>query len=80
MFSVVLLEERQKMAEKRVAVIGAGTAGIASVKTCLEHGLKPVCFEQSDDFGKVITDFSFLISIRKLKPELKPETQYRTDC
>ncbi|XP_071110353.1 flavin-containing monooxygenase 5-like [Haliotis cracherodii] len=39
------------MAGLRVAVIGSGVAGLASVKSCLEEGLEPVCFEQHSDIG-----------------------------
>ncbi|KAM7293483.1 flavin-containing monooxygenase 5 [Ixodes scapularis] len=35
----------------RVAVIGAGPSGLTAAKTCLESGLDPVVFEQSDDLG-----------------------------
>lgn len=37
----------------RVAVIGAGTSGLASVKACIEGGLEPVCFERGHDIGGV---------------------------
>lgn len=37
----------------RVAVIGAGTSGLASVKACAEEGLEPVCFERGHDIGGV---------------------------
>ncbi|XP_051501583.1 flavin-containing monooxygenase 5-like [Myxocyprinus asiaticus] len=36
---------------KRVAVIGGGTSGLASIKCCLDEGLEPVCFESSNDIG-----------------------------
>lgn len=36
---------------RRVAVVGGGASGLASVKCCLDEGLEPVCFESSDDFG-----------------------------
>ncbi|XP_056671499.1 flavin-containing monooxygenase 1 [Monodelphis domestica] len=36
---------------KRVAIIGAGVSGLASIKCCLEEGLEPTCFERSDDIG-----------------------------
>ncbi|XP_012694854.2 dimethylaniline monooxygenase [N-oxide-forming] 2-like [Clupea harengus] len=36
---------------RRVAVIGAGSGGLVSIKCCLDEGLKPVCFESSDDIG-----------------------------
>uniref|UniRef100_UPI0037E8FF3D dimethylaniline monooxygenase [N-oxide-forming] 2-like n=1 Tax=Semicossyphus pulcher TaxID=241346 RepID=UPI0037E8FF3D len=35
----------------RVAVIGAGSSGLACVKVCVDEGLRPVCFESSDDIG-----------------------------
>ncbi|XP_067273302.1 si:dkey-239i20.4 [Pseudorasbora parva] len=36
---------------KRVAVIGAGSSGLTSIKCCLDEGLEPVCFESSDGIG-----------------------------
>ncbi|XP_030627720.1 dimethylaniline monooxygenase [N-oxide-forming] 2 [Chanos chanos] len=36
---------------KRVAVIGAGSSGLACIKCCVDEGLEPVCFESSDDIG-----------------------------
>lgn len=36
---------------RRVAVIGGGSSGLASIKCCLDEGLEPVCFESSDDIG-----------------------------
>ncbi|KAI1892029.1 hypothetical protein AGOR_G00149780 [Albula goreensis] len=42
--------ERNTMA-RRVAVIGAGCAGLTSIKCCLDEGLEPVCFESSNDIG-----------------------------
>ena len=52
-----------------VAVIGAGLAGIAAVKSSLDEGLNPTCFEQDNQIGtlllKVITkytdQFSFFV-------------------
>ncbi|XP_054836065.1 dimethylaniline monooxygenase [N-oxide-forming] 4-like [Eublepharis macularius] len=38
------------MAQK-VAIIGAGVSGLASIKCCLDEGLEPTCFERSDDIG-----------------------------
>ncbi|KAG8436656.1 hypothetical protein GDO86_007667 [Hymenochirus boettgeri] len=37
----------------KVAVIGAGTSGLTSIKCCLDENLEPVCFERSDDIGGV---------------------------
>lgn len=36
---------------RRVAVIGGGSSGLVCIKTCLDEGLEPVCFESSDDIG-----------------------------
>ncbi|XP_038855462.1 flavin-containing monooxygenase 5-like isoform X2 [Salvelinus namaycush] len=36
---------------QRVAVIGAGPSGLTSIKSCLDEGLEPTCFESSDDIG-----------------------------
>ncbi|NXT67075.1 FMO4 monooxygenase, partial [Chaetops frenatus] len=38
---------------RRVAVIGAGAGGLASVKCCLDEGLEPTCFESSEDMGGI---------------------------
>lgn len=38
---------------RRVAVIGAGSSGLACVKACLDEGLEPVCFERGHDLGGV---------------------------
>ncbi|KAM8929989.1 dimethylaniline monooxygenase [N-oxide-forming] 2-like [Pelodytes ibericus] len=37
----------------KVAIIGAGSSGLAAVKSCLEEGLDPTCFERSEDIGGV---------------------------
>ncbi|XP_036879875.2 flavin-containing monooxygenase 5-like [Manis javanica] len=39
------------MPGKRIAVIGAGVSGLGAIKICLEEGLQPTCFEESDDIG-----------------------------
>ncbi|XP_031431112.1 flavin-containing monooxygenase 5-like [Clupea harengus] len=36
---------------RTVAVIGAGPSGLACIKSCLDEGLEPTCFESSDDMG-----------------------------
>uniref|UniRef100_A0A803TCS8 Flavin-containing monooxygenase n=1 Tax=Anolis carolinensis TaxID=28377 RepID=A0A803TCS8_ANOCA len=38
---------------KTVAIVGAGPSGLASLKCCLDEGLKPTCFERSDDIGGI---------------------------
>ncbi|XP_077995057.1 flavin-containing monooxygenase 1-like [Glandiceps talaboti] len=35
----------------RVAVIGAGVAGLTAIKSCLEENLDPVCYERHDKLG-----------------------------
>ncbi len=35
----------------RVAIIGAGACGLPAIKSCLEEGLEPVCFERRDRVG-----------------------------
>ncbi|NXF44956.1 FMO3 monooxygenase, partial [Oceanites oceanicus] len=36
---------------RRVAVVGAGVSGLAATKCCLDEGLDPTCFEQSEGIG-----------------------------
>ena len=36
---------------RRVAVIGAGPSGLASIKSCKEYGLDVVCLERSNSLG-----------------------------
>ncbi|XP_056379257.1 flavin-containing monooxygenase 5-like [Hyla sarda] len=36
---------------KKVAVIGAGASGLVAIKSCVEEGLEPTCFERSEDIG-----------------------------
>ena len=35
----------------KIAIIGAGVSGLASIKCCLDEGLEPVCFEKSSSIG-----------------------------
>ncbi|CAG8724664.1 7961_t:CDS:10 [Dentiscutata erythropus] len=39
------------MAKPRVAIIGAGSSGLASLKQCLADDLDPICFEQTSYVG-----------------------------
>lgn len=39
------------MPGKKIAVIGAGVSGLGALKSCLEEGLEPTCFEESSDIG-----------------------------
>ncbi|KAJ8388454.1 hypothetical protein AAFF_G00133300 [Aldrovandia affinis] len=45
------LRDNKDSMVRRVAVIGAGPSGLSSIKSCLDDGLQPVCFESSDDIG-----------------------------
>ncbi|XP_040263057.1 dimethylaniline monooxygenase [N-oxide-forming] 2-like [Bufo bufo] len=40
-----------KIMVKTVAIIGAGISGLGAIKACVEEGLEPTCFEQSNDIG-----------------------------
>jgi NADPH-dependent glutamate synthase beta subunit-like oxidoreductase len=42
---------QETMGVKKIAVIGAGVSGLGAIKSCLEKGLEPVCFENSNDIG-----------------------------
>ena len=35
-------------------IIGAGSSGLSAIKSCLEEGLEPVCFEMEDFIGGFI--------------------------
>ncbi|XP_002740302.1 flavin-containing monooxygenase 5-like [Saccoglossus kowalevskii] len=39
------------MVIRKVAVIGAGASGLSAIKSCLEEGLEPICFEKGTDIG-----------------------------
>lgn len=45
------MEDIPTNANKRIAIIGAGSSGLTSIKCCLDEGLRPVCFEMSEDIG-----------------------------
>lgn len=51
---------------QRVAVVGAGVSGLAATKCCLEEGLEPTCFEQSENVGGLwyytVSGFGCLVS------------------
>ncbi|XP_070549461.1 dimethylaniline monooxygenase [N-oxide-forming] 2-like [Ptychodera flava] len=49
--------------KQRVAIVGAGVAGLVSIKSCLEEaGLEPTCFERHDKLG----------GVWNYSPELRP--------
>ncbi|EDO32019.1 predicted protein [Nematostella vectensis] len=35
----------------KVAIIGSGASGLVSMKSCIDEGIEPVCFEQEDSIG-----------------------------
>ncbi|XP_042322006.1 dimethylaniline monooxygenase [N-oxide-forming] 4 isoform X2 [Sceloporus undulatus] len=35
----------------KVAIVGAGVSGLASIKCCLNEGLEPICFEKTGGIG-----------------------------
>lgn len=39
------------MEKKKVAIIGAGLAGLVTIKSCLEEGMEVLAFEKSDQLG-----------------------------
>ena len=45
--------KKLRMAVQNVAIIGCGVSGLTSIKSCIDSGLKPTCFEQQPSFGGV---------------------------
>lgn len=39
------------MTKKKVCVVGAGVAGLTSVKNSLDYDFEPICFEKDEDLG-----------------------------
>ncbi|XP_024899696.1 dimethylaniline monooxygenase [N-oxide-forming] 3 isoform X3 [Pteropus alecto] len=60
---------------KKVAIIGAGISGLASIRCCLEEGLEPTCFERSNDVGG-LWKFSTLVSSIKKCPSFRVTGQW----
>ncbi len=58
--------------KKRVAVVGAGPAGVVAAQTLIERGHKVDLFEKSDSVGGVLK----LASLAKFKYELKNYVEY----
>ncbi|KFQ40943.1 Dimethylaniline monooxygenase [N-oxide-forming] 1, partial [Mesitornis unicolor] len=53
----------------RVAVVGAGVSGLTATKCCLDEGLEPTCFEQSQDIGGL---WRYTEHIEANRPSLYP--------
>ncbi len=53
LFERIFARPERLVGVKRVAVIGAGWAGLYAIKWLKELGLEPVCFEASNDIGGV---------------------------
>ncbi|NXL64084.1 FMO1 monooxygenase, partial [Chordeiles acutipennis] len=56
-------------ARMRVAVVGAGVSGLTATKCCLDEGLEPTCFEQSQDIGGL---WRYTEHIEASRPSLYP--------
>lgn len=44
-------EQKRLLFTMKIAIIGAGVSGLVSIKSCLDEGLEPVCFEKSEEIG-----------------------------
>nr|XP_009937596.1 PREDICTED: LOW QUALITY PROTEIN: dimethylaniline monooxygenase [N-oxide-forming] 1 [Opisthocomus hoazin] len=53
----------------RVAVVGAGISGLTATKCCLDEGLEPTCFEQSQDLRRL---WRYTENIEAVQPSLCP--------
>ncbi|XP_044528987.1 dimethylaniline monooxygenase [N-oxide-forming] 1 isoform X1 [Gracilinanus agilis] len=60
---------------KRVAIIGAGVSGLTSIKSCLEEGLEPTCFERSGDIGG-LWQFTTIVCNVKKRPDFATSGQW----
>ncbi|XP_025069385.1 dimethylaniline monooxygenase [N-oxide-forming] 5-like isoform X3 [Alligator sinensis] len=49
--SCLFFPRQLTMAKKRVAIIGGGSSGLCAIKSCLDEGMEPVCFERTNDIG-----------------------------
>ncbi|XP_074008830.1 flavin-containing monooxygenase 3-like isoform X2 [Numenius arquata] len=60
---------------RRVAVVGAGVSGLAATKCCLEEGLEPTCFEQSENIGG-LWHYTTLVTKVKKRPDFSVTGQW----
>ncbi|XP_022363880.1 dimethylaniline monooxygenase [N-oxide-forming] 2 isoform X2 [Enhydra lutris kenyoni] len=67
--------------EKKVAVIGAGVSGLVSLKCCVDEGLVPTCFEQTEDIGGLWRFKTTVLSVKK-HPDFSSSGQWEvvTEC
>ena len=47
------LDGRETADMNTVAIIGAGAAGLTAIKSCVDEGLRPTCYERSGELGGV---------------------------
>ncbi|XP_041373298.1 dimethylaniline monooxygenase [N-oxide-forming] 2-like [Gigantopelta aegis] len=67
---------------RRVAIIGAGVSGLTALKSCLEEGLEPVCFERCGEIGGMwnTDDNSFSSSSPMIYTSLVSNTSKMMTC
>ena len=55
--------------QKQIAVVGAGVSGVVAVKSCVEAGMVPTCYELTADIGGVwnVDDASGMKRVRVTK-------------
>ena len=49
------IRDRIKLNGKRVAIIGAGPAGLACADVLVRHGVQPVVFDRHPEIGGLLT-------------------------
>ncbi|XP_041373828.1 dimethylaniline monooxygenase [N-oxide-forming] 2-like [Gigantopelta aegis] len=66
----------------QVAIIGAGVSGLTALKSCLEEGLEPVCFERCEEIGGMwyADDNMYPSSSPKPYPSLVTNTSKMMSC
>ncbi|QIQ21733.1 FAD-dependent oxidoreductase [Zophobihabitans entericus] len=76
-----------EMTGKRVAIIGAGPAGLACADVLIRHGVTPVVFDRNPEIGGLLTfgipafklDKDILINRRRIFTEMGVEFRLNTD-
>ena len=59
----VFTKSMEPQCVKRVAVVGCGVSGLVAIKSCLEEGLEPTCFEMNSDIGTMKMMYRFFLII-----------------